>query len=247
MPVFSKTDGFSGCLDEGQKLVVAMAMKQAHGAAAKPLVIERTGVPSVELPLPYLLDFVGKEWLRDKTIGFYMALLQAHVEQCRELGVGSPLVFLMNSFWYTHLSDGKRVDEWTKRCEPNVFAMDYVVIPINLDDLHWMCVVVDFVNKRFVAHDSLSRGKAKHQDKINLTRTWLQAEHGRRLESELDLSSWTDEHSGTPAQTDGFNCGVFVCQYAKCLCKGIPANFTSSNCRDLRSAMVYEIWKQKLL
>lgn len=247
LPVFAKPDGFAGCLDEEQESEVARAMEHAHAADAKPLVFERTGVATVTLPLANLSDFDAGQWLGDESIRFYMAMLQAHVQQCKERGVGSPLVFLMNSYWYTYMAAGDSVDRWTKRCVPHVFAMDYVVIPINLHNQHWICIVVDFVNKRFIAYDSTSRGQAMHHDKLNLTRTWLQAEHVRQLQSDLDLSSWANEHSGTPAQTDEFNCGVFVCQYTKGLCKGIPANFTSRHCPGLRSAMVYEILTQELL
>ena len=44
-----------------------------------------------------------------------------------------------------------------------------------------------------------------------------------------------------PAQNNGYDCGVFVCQYAKVVVRGVRFNFRSKDMQVIRRTMIWEI------
>ena len=46
-----------------------------------------------------------------------------------------------------------------------------------------------------------------------------------------------------PQQTNGYDCGVFLCQYAESISRRMHPSFTQSNMPSLRRNMVWEIMK----
>ena len=56
----------------------------------------------------------------------------------------------------------------------------------------------------------------------------------------------TDEQLG-PLQKNGFDCGVFLCQYAEHLSRRAPLDFTQAGMRNYRKRMIYELLTGELL
>jgi len=50
-----------------------------------------------------------------------------------------------------------------------------------------------------------------------------------------------------PEQENGFDCGVFTCQFLESLSRGVDFNFSQKDMQYLRRRMVYEIGKAALL
>ena len=95
-------------------------------------------------------------WLNDEVINFYVSLIAERSKNSCDL----PKVHSFSSFFYTQLSkkgyDGVR--RWAKRAKVEIAKMDYVLIPVNISNTHWVLSVINLKKKRFEYYDSLGYG-----------------------------------------------------------------------------------------
>uniref|UniRef100_A0A915D2K6 Ubiquitin-like protease family profile domain-containing protein n=1 Tax=Ditylenchus dipsaci TaxID=166011 RepID=A0A915D2K6_9BILA len=118
-----------------------------------------------------------------------------------------------------------------------------VLIPIHHPG-HWALIVIQIGNKEIGYYDSLNNDGTKSLHKI-----WefLDTESMSRLKCGLEDSKWTyTSHQGIPLQQNGYDCGVFTCQYAECLSRGSSFNFNQQYMSGFREQMVAEIKKGAL-
>ena len=113
--------------------------------------------------------------------------------------------------------------------------LDLLIIPINLDNMHWLCVAIWFKKKKIEYYDSMIGGDTRGLCRILLQ--YLQDDmkqyHHPSVIHEYDMSSWTISiRHDIPQQSNGYDCGVFICMYADYiirnieLSEGIYATFT---------------------
>ena len=76
---------------------------------------------------------------------------------------------------------------------------------------------------------------------------YLREEYKTRKGSELDMSSWQLIHAKVPQQTNGVDCGVFVCVFAEYCSRMADLKFDQSHMPHFRRRMVFEIVENKLL
>ncbi|KAF9978442.1 SUMO1 sentrin specific peptidase 1 [Actinomortierella ambigua] len=83
------------------------------------------------------------EWLNDEVINFYGQLIMARSNASSAL----PKVHVFSTFFYKTLSENgyDKVRRWTKKT--NIFAKDYLLIPIHCSGNQWTSAVVD-MNKK---------------------------------------------------------------------------------------------------
>ena len=64
----------------------------------------------------------------------------------------------------------------------------------------------------------------------------------------FDLNHWRFiKHNSLPQQMNGFDCGVFVCMYARCICFDFVINFEQSDIANCRSLIEQEITKFEII
>lgn len=92
------------------------------------------------------------QWLNDDVINFYLELIKT---RSKDQGGN---VSSMNTFFYQKLSkDGyQSVRRWTKRLKLDIFSLDKLLIPINIQNMHWVCAVINFSARRIEYYDSMS-------------------------------------------------------------------------------------------
>jgi len=199
---------------------------------------------------------VPREWLNDEIINFYMnMLLERDVEMCKKYTSRTRSHFF-NSFFIDRLNDSGRgyaygnVKRWTKKVG-DVFAMDKIFCPVNLNNAHWTLAVIFMQKKQIVYYDSMS-GSGK--EKLNLLLKWLQDEHKDKKKSPLpNVESWVLSNSpqiSTPQQQNGYDCGVFTCINSDYLSDDLPLSFSQKDmplfrqkicAHILRGSLDYEI------
>jgi sentrin-specific protease 1 len=76
----------------------------------------------------------------------------------------------------------------------------------------------------------------------------LKEEHLVKKGKELDMSDWTvyTPRTAVPQQSNGYDCGVFCCQFAECCAAEKSFRFSQQNMPDYRKSMVVEILRAKL-
>ncbi|XP_035190441.1 sentrin-specific protease 2 isoform X2 [Oxyura jamaicensis] len=180
-------------------------------------------------------------WLNDEIINFYMNLL---VERNKKEGY--PAVYAFSTFFYPKLTSGgyKAVRRWTRGVD--LFKQDLIVVPIHLT-MHWALAVIDVRRKTIMYFDSM----AQKGDKIcEALFQYLQEESQEKRNLELSFSEWilrNMEPHEIPQQTNGSDCGVFLCKYADYISRDKPITFTQNHMPYFRRKMVWEIIHQQLL
>ncbi|OXB65267.1 hypothetical protein ASZ78_001574 [Callipepla squamata] len=181
------------------------------------------------------------QWLNDEVINFYMNLL---VERNKKDNY--PTLYAFSTFFYPKLiSLGYgAVRRWTRNVD--LFKYDIILVPIHLRE-HWTLVVVDVRKKTITYFDSLG----KKRDKIcEIVLQYLQEESWDKQKVKLSCSEWTlrnMEAHEIPQQSNGNDCGVFMCKYADYVSREKPITFTENDIPYFRKRMVWEIIHQQLL
>ncbi|KAF8624771.1 hypothetical protein AX15_005662 [Amanita polypyramis BW_CC] len=191
-----------------------------------------------------------RQWLNDEIINFYGALILARSESCKEnpgndtvRGKKLPLnVHYFSTFFWSKLrSEGYekgRLAKWTKKVD--LFSKDVALIPVNHNNAHWTCAAINFRKKRIESYDSM--GMAKDEVFKHL-RSYLDAEHRNKKKRSFDFSSWENyAPDSTPQQENGYDCGVFTCQFLEALSRGEESFiFTQKDMSYIRRRMIWEI------
>jgi sentrin-specific protease 1 len=191
-----------------------------------------------------------RQWLNDEIINFYGALVSARSEGCKENpgnggtnGRGKPLkVHYFSTFFWSKLRkegyDRGRLAKWTKKFD--LFSKDTILIPVNHNNAHWTCAAINFRRKRIESYDSM--GMAKDEVFKHL-RIYLDAEHRNKKKKPFDFTGWENyAPDWTPQQENGFDCGVFTCQFLEALSRGEESFiFSQKDMPYLRRRMVWEI------
>src|SRR5665811_2160402 len=96
--------------------------------------------------------------------------------------------------------------------EQDIFSWQYLFIPINVDNDHWVMVLVDLANKVMWSLDPLPT-KSRSAQLAIVARFFCDLALLRN-QVPLQVQSWSRmPMTNIPTQPDGFNCGVYVLLY----------------------------------
>ncbi|KAF5368390.1 hypothetical protein D9758_002346 [Tetrapyrgos nigripes] len=213
-------------------------------------------------------------WLNDEIINFYGALLLGRSETCAAgasssdkenksqsngvvNGVGGGKkgkvlnVHYFSTFFWTKLEkDGyekSRLAKWTKKID--IFSKDVILIPVNHNNMHWTGAAINFRRKRIESYDSMNMDRSSVYKRL---RAYLDSEHRNKKKTPFDFTDWVDfVYEDTPQQENGYDCGVFTCQFLESISRGEGGgeqgfNFTQKDIPYLRRRMIWEIGNARL-
>ncbi|GLB36383.1 putative cysteine proteinase [Lyophyllum shimeji] len=189
------------------------------------------------------------QWLNDEIINFYGALIIGRWEESKEnpFKQGTTLlnVHYFSSFFWAKLKEGYekgRLAKWTKKVD--IFSKDVVLIPINHSNAHWTSAAINFRRKRIESYDSMG---TRRDNVFKALRAYLDAEHRNKKKKPFDFTGWKDYSIEEPQQENGYDCGVFTCQYLQGLSRGDDSiRFTQKDMPHLRRRMIWEIGNARL-
>jgi hypothetical protein len=124
--------------------------------------------------------------------------------------------------------------------------LDLILIPVNVEREHWYLAVIDFRTKTTRVYDSLyDYPYANTHTRLMawLADAWDAQQH--LSSSSFDPDEWTVKppDANRPRQTNGYDCGVFVCLYAAYLSLGKSFNFGQGDTLGIRLWMVQLIYQ----
>ncbi|KAI0343926.1 cysteine proteinase [Trametopsis cervina] len=195
------------------------------------------------------------QWLNDEVINFYgqMILSRSELSNAKSNKENNsqsskPLnVHYFNTFFWSKLTgegyERARLAKWTKRID--IFSKDIILIPVNHGNAHWTGAAINFRQKRIESYDSMGMAR---QNVYKALRGYLDAEHKDKKKKPFDFTGWEDYTlEDTPQQENGYDCGVFTCQFLETLSRGEDSfAFSQSNMTYLRRRMIWEIGHAKL-
>ena len=183
-------------------------------------------VEKIDITRATLRRLRGGNWLNDELVNVTMGLLNSRdLRAAQEAGQemsggdleGTPArrAWCTNSFFYTKLcKEGyPGVCQWPRRAKVAIFGgsppLERMFIPINLNNSHWVSVLVDLKARKLTFYDSMGGVGKDYMDRI--WTEFLDPEHKANMGVGLDKSKWTFESPRTiPQQENGYDCGVFT-------------------------------------
>ncbi|KYR00153.1 sentrin/SUMO-specific protease [Tieghemostelium lacteum] len=185
------------------------------------------------------------KWLNDEVINFYMELMKQR--QAENPGKYLKCHFF-NTFFYPMLCNNNgtynydRVKKWTNSID--IFSLDKIIIPIHLGN-HWCLAAINFKAKQFEYYDSLL---GTGGDCIPKLKKYVADEMNNRSKKGIvDLNEFKSIFpKDIPCQSNGYDCGVFMCKYADFSSRGLSFTFTQKDITLYRRMMILELINKKM-
>jgi sentrin-specific protease 1 len=184
-------------------------------------------------------------WLNSEIVTFFFEWWAVRIGAGSEhnMPTGPVKVYFSSTYFYSKLFFNgeycyKEILKWTKKID--IFALDMMIIPINLQNYHWFLAIINFVEQRMEIYDSQG---TVHSAVIEALFRYLQDEHRNKKGCELDISSWSREPllvrgQRMPHQRNGYDCGVFMCMYGAYKSINRPFDFTQIDIPRIRAWMM---------
>ena len=170
---------------------------------------------------------IDRSRLNDEQINSYMEVLQGENEDSH--------FFHTKFMGFIVERDYDRVKQWTKRKRQtfDIFNMDKLYCPLNVNNTHWILVVIDMKGKTVTFFDSL--GQCDNQHRFECVLEYLE-----RMEPDFCRDGWEMICPGTriPQQINSYDCGVYVCMYARHLSNGLDMEFGSNEVTKFRGEVL---------
>uniref|UniRef100_A0A7S2ZHN5 Ubiquitin-like protease family profile domain-containing protein n=2 Tax=Rhodosorus marinus TaxID=101924 RepID=A0A7S2ZHN5_9RHOD len=197
-----------------------------------------------------MLRLRPNQWLNDEIINCYTTLLQErNARALEDENCPWPNSHFMSTFFYTRLvstKDGeadydyRSVRRWTRKVD--IFSKDVLVIPINHENFHWACAVIDLRRRQLSYFDSLG---GKNTTVLGHLLQWLRDESMDKKKVALDVEGegWEQVFPGSsvPQQTNGDDCGIFACKFADYYAQGKAFDFGTEDMGYFRMRIVAEL------
>jgi sentrin-specific protease 1 len=151
-------------------------------------------------------------WLNDMVVDFFFAMLAVRDTQSVINGALDNGSYFVGSFFYTQLRchGYEGVRRWNRGVE--LFGMEKVFVPINVNNVHWILAVIDMPCQSIVVYDSIGATGQHHAKRLL---EYLTNEMKDKLQQELAVHEWTlTTVAETPLQANGHDCGAFMCIFA---------------------------------
>ena len=189
-------------------------------------------------------------WLGDELVNYYFAMLQDRDDRLCEMDNSPSECHFANSFFMGKLmggvggSDFAGVERWTRGVD--IFSCRLVLVPINVDNVHWCLLVVELASKRIRYYDSMGGSGGNY---LAAMHEYLCDEHMAKKGAPLDGGAWQLVHTtdDTPRQTNGFDCGVFATFCAHYLAHGVRPNSPQGGVLHSGRSMMIGILNKRLV
>ena len=205
---------------------------------------------NIQLTVKDLNTLNDGKWINDNIMNVYLSHTQnIMIHICNKKNINCN-IHILNTYFFTKLLKSyDDVKRWTGKNKfakkgflhiNSIFDLDKLIIPVNIDNKHWLCGCIDFKNKSIQYFDSINIRNSslffktiqkylinEFEDKLN--------NHKDRYD--LDLTQWTQDNNCTkyPKQKNGTDCGAFTLICAEKLLNNLsPFNFSQNDIPGFR-------------
>ena len=125
----------------------------------------------------------------------------------------------------------------------DIFKLDKIFFPCNVNNNHWCCVVAFMQEKRIQYYDSMGGHGIYYLEGLM---KYIKDEWKAKKDGELpdpDMWKLVTCESDIPRQLNGFDCGVFTCMFADFLSCDRPLSFSQNHITQCRERIALSIMK----
>jgi Ulp1 family protease len=155
------------------------------------------------------------QWLNDEVIHYFLLMLSKRDEEICERTPQSKRSHFFKSFFITKLlNEGnatcegqyeyRNVRRWSKNVPgKDIFSLEKIFFPVNMGELHWICVVVFMTERRIQVYDSMGSSGRRY---LRAIFQYLDDEHVDKKKQPLpDKDKWelVETTRDTPQQRNG--------------------------------------------
>ena len=181
---------------------------------------------SVKIKAYDMRTLLPNTWINDEIINFYFQILQKYDHNNDS--------YFFNSFFMTKLKgfEFDEVKRWTRHI--NVFSFKKLFFPVNINNSHWVLLVIDIENKFIGYYDSM--GNEDSHGNMEVLFRWMVEEAIDKNKDKINGHEWRliNYSRSIPLQTNGFDCGTFVIVAAHFLCVGQLLNYSQDDMNSYR-------------
>jgi len=205
---------------------------------------------SIQLVRSKFQSLRPRQWLVDEPINIIMEILQERAN------AGDRSQFIPSSFFYERLSGGgngynySNIEGQWRPLQPlrkgAGWPVDYkIFMPINVGNWHWVLGEIDFPSRKINVYDHSKIKQVNGLEFVRVLCKWIKDEANSKGHV-FDINEWTTtiNPENTPEQTNGFDCGVFVCTTAEWLSEGSDLTFSQEDMPHLRKRMALTILRR---
>ena len=150
-------------------------------------------------------------------------------------------VYVYSTFFYTKLlsSGHQGVRCWNKQVD--IFSKRLLLFPVHLQ-AHWCLAAVKIADGQISYYDSLGQTNFTC---LHAVMKYLQYQSKSK---KLNLIECNGIHcKDIPMQYNSYDCGVFVCMYARYLAADSPFSFDQEDMPNIRKHMALELLSKTLI
>ena len=201
------------------------------------------------------------QWLNDEVVNFVGRILIAP----RRGRTGSQ-AHVYSSYFMSKLLNGgtqrrdynfQEVRDFDNRIEGGLAGLDELYIPINVNNVHWIFIQVDFKAKTIHLYDSLGKQQSNDHYLEETIRYIYDATYKDSPQNKPTLDDWrqdwstSDKSDRSPRQDNGYDCGMFMLISMGLLRNGHNLSRDSYRqstlcLRSSRRKLAWTIWKAGL-
>jgi Ulp1 family protease len=123
------------------------------------------------------------------------------------------------------------VRRWVK--DINLLDYDYVYIPTDNNELHWVMFIIVPAERRVKCYVSLYDADGFHYESLSVIIKFLK-DYQVLNKLPVDDWTWSVKKKSEPKQNNGIDCGVFVCMLMYCTMKGLDMNSIPVDAYNIR-------------
>ncbi len=173
-------------------------------------------------------------WLQTDIINAYFHLLASKSDK----------TFFHNTYLYQKLTQSNKNDGITfankvdKKQKIDISKLEQIFIPVNIDNAHWVLVVVNIKTHGIHLYDSLYKSSKSHEVVFDNVERYL---NNNLKTNSLATVTWTrDTVQDIVRQKNQNDCGIFILLFAKCI-SGQHINNIQANSIVDTSKLRYQI------
>ena len=185
-------------------------------------------------------SLLGRAYINDRIIDVYLRLIRERNDADPSL----PGIYVCSSHQFTRMIT-RGLGDTLNVYREDLRTKELILFPIHNDQIfHWSLIVVETSTKIVYYFDSIPRQRI-HSPAPRTIKKYMEKHYENRGEK---VSFKIKRREDAPIQENGYDCGVFVCQYAERIARRSSLNFSQKDL-DLvgaREKMIQELLEGRI-